>query len=77
MPYRITGRLGGNKSPSEPDALIMPMENRSGYPPLINMGTKRPPNDRMVSPLPAQVKMAQTTAVVITRPPGIQPKSAE
>ena len=28
--YRITGRLGGNSSPSEPDPLIKPIENPSG-----------------------------------------------
>jgi hypothetical protein len=56
--------------------LIRPIENFSGYRAFINIGSSSPPIERMVTPDPAQVKMAHPTAVVMARPPGSQPNSA-
>ena len=40
------------------------------------MGSRSAPIERIVTPLPAHVKTAHTTAVVMARPPGIQPSHA-
>ncbi len=54
---------------------MSPIENRSGYLAFTSMGSSRPPSERIVTPDPAHVKMAQATAVVTARPPGIHPSS--
>ena len=63
-------------SPSDPEALISPIEKFSGYRAFSSMGSRSPPIARIVTPDPAHVNTAHTTAVVIARPPGIHPSSA-
>jgi len=42
----------------------------------MSIGSSRPPIETIVTPEPAQVKIAQPTAVVMARPPGSHPKKA-
>jgi hypothetical protein len=75
----MTGRLGGKRSPIEPDTVRSPMAKSSGYRSASSTGSSRPPSARMVTPdAPVNdVKNAKSTVVTIAVPPGSQPKSVE
>src|SRR4030095_2703476 len=69
--YRITGRHGGNKSPSAPEPVNKPTASRSEYRAERSTGRSSPPSARIVTPdAPVkEVKNAQTSAVTIAGPP--------
>src|SRR6188768_2560653 len=70
--------LGGNRPPSAPAVVTMPIEKSSGYFSLIRAGYSRPPTATMVTPLPP-VKVAKKVEAIrhtIARPPGSQPSQA-
>ena len=74
----MTTRLGGSSSPRLPVDVSRPIENRSENPSLINTGSSKPPNARMVTPeAPVNVvKKAHKMVAATAEPPGIQPKQA-
>ena len=73
--YRINGRQGGKRTPSDPAPVSMPMLERSLYPADCSTGIKSPPSARIVTPeAPVNVvKNAQTRTVTITAPPRTPP----
>ena len=76
--YRMRGRQGGNKSPSEPDPVTRPRASFSRNRAASSMGISRPPSARIVTPeAPVnEVKKAQTRAVTMAGPPRNGPKNA-
>src|SRR3990170_7040996 len=76
--YRITGRHGGKRSPSDPEAVRSPKENLSGYRSARRAGSRIPPSATIVTPdAPVNVvKNVQTSTVTTASAPGIQPNIA-
>ncbi len=72
------GRLGGKRSPREPDVVISPSENFSLYPSFLRIGKSNPPRAIIVTPLaPVKaVKKAQITRETMATPPGSHPRAA-
>ena len=73
----IKGKLGGNNRPKEPATVMRPKEKTLLYPSFINIGKKRPPSAKIVTPDPpvSAVKKPQSKTKIIGVPPGIQPKA--
>src|SRR5262245_61226201 len=74
----MTGRLGGNSRPMDPDTVTRPIDDFSGYPAFTISGNINPPSESIVTPdAPVSgVKNASTRVLMIARLPGIQPTRA-
>ena len=78
MAKRISGRLGGNSTPSELLLVIRPSALRSLWPTPISNGNNSPPSARMVTPDPPvnAVKKAPAQIATAAAPPRTFPNSA-
>src|SRR3990172_3650242 len=74
----MTGRHGGKRSPSEPEAVRSPRENLSVYRSARRAGNRIPPSATIVTPeAPVKVvKNVHTSTVTTAIAPGIQPTRA-
>ena len=70
----IAGKLGGKRSPKDPDAVISPREKTLEYPSSIKIGYKIAPSAKIVTPEPPvnAVKNAHKSTTINTVDPGSQ-----
>ena len=73
----ITARLGGNKSPKAPDAVMSACERSFAYPEPVSTIVNKEPSAKTVTPdTPVKVvKKVVTTTAAIIKPPRNQPNS--
>ena len=74
--YIIAGKLGGKRSPKDPDAVISPREKTSEYPSSTKIGYNIAPRANIVTPEPPvnAVKNAHNNTTINTVDPGSQPR---
>jgi hypothetical protein len=77
-PYNMIGKDGGNRSPIEPVAVMIPREKISEYPAFLKIGKSNPPRATIVTP-EAPVRAVNIEVAISTTsgtPPGNQPTQA-